>query len=143
MEDDGNIFEKQVIGMMSKTKVGKPPTRLQKHAPASLQLDQMKADAAAGAARNGDFGASNGGTYEAATPIPLLTPLAMSPSVRFPETEEEFVFPIDDRKEPAEPAPTPTSAVFGWKNPAGAGYVEASALFALFQNKCVLFNEAQ
>ena len=132
MEEGGNIFEKQVIGM-SKTKVGKPPTRLQKHAPASLQLDQMKA----AAARSSPFEPSNG-TSEAATPtpIPLLTPLALSPNP-FPETEE-FVFPIDDKK-----AATPAPTAFGWTNPAGAGYVEASTLFAMFQNKCVLVNDGQ
>ena len=123
MDDVGNIFEKQVIGM-SKTKVGKPPTRLQRHAPASLQLDQMKVDAAR--------------TSGAATPIPLLTPLALSPNP-FPETEE-FVFPTVDKKA-ATPAPTPIA--FDWKIPAGAGYVEASTLLALFQNKCVIVNDAQ
>lgn len=129
MEDGENIFEKQVIGMMNKTKIGKPPTRLQKHAPATLQIDQMKGEAEAEAA-------SRTTSSEAATPIPLLTPLAMSPTP-FPDKEEEFVFPTDDRK-------APTSTAFGWKNPAGAaGYVEASTFFALFQNKCVLFNDAQ
>ena len=123
-----NIFEKQVIGM-SKTKVWKPPTRLQKRAPASLKLDQMKA----AAARISPFGPSTG-ISEASTPIPLLKPLALSLNP-FPGTEE-FVFPTED-KEPA----TPTA--FGWKQSAGAGYVEASTLLALFQNKCVLVNDAQ
>ncbi|XP_022729601.1 uncharacterized protein LOC111284844 [Durio zibethinus] len=134
MEDRRNIFEIQVTGI-SKTKEGKPPTRLQKHAPASLKLDQMKA----AAARISPFGPCTGNS-EAATPIPLLTPLALSPNP-FPGTEE-FLFPIDD-KEAATPASTPTPTAFGWKQPAGAGYVEASTFMALFQNKCVLVNDAQ
>ncbi|XVE79538.1 hypothetical protein DITRI_Ditri14bG0066600 [Diplodiscus trichospermus] len=134
MEDGSNIFEKQVTGI-SKTKVGKPPTRLQKHAPASLQLDQMKAEAA----RSCPFGPSNG-TSDGPIPIPLLTPLALSP-IPFPETEE-FVFPIDDKKA-TKSAPTSATALFGWKSPAGTGYVEASPLFSLFQNKCVLVNDSQ
>ncbi|MBA0604790.1 hypothetical protein Godav_017431 [Gossypium davidsonii] len=117
MEDCGNIFEKQVIGV-SKTKVGgKPPTRLQKHAPESLKLDQMKA-------------------AEAPIPIPLLTPLASSP-ISFPETDD-FMFLMPNNMN----APTPTT--FGWKPPVRAGFnVEAPTLLALFHNKCVLVNDAK
>ncbi|MBA0732434.1 hypothetical protein Gogos_016526 [Gossypium gossypioides] len=117
MEDCGNIFEKQVIGV-SKTKVGgKPPTRLQKHAPESLKLDQMKA-------------------AEAPIPIPLLTPLASSP-ISFPETDD-FMFPMPNNMN----APAPTA--FGWKPPVRAGFnVEAPTLLALFHNKCVLVNDAK
>ncbi|XVF05462.1 hypothetical protein REPUB_Repub05bG0174300 [Reevesia pubescens] len=134
MEDGENIFEKQVIGM-NKTKVVKPPTRLQKHVPASLKLDQMKGYSAA--ARTSSFEPSTVTNSESATPIPLLTPLALSPNSSA-ETEE-FMFPIDDKR-----AATATATAFGWKQPAGAGYnVEASTLLTLFQNKCVLVNEAQ
>ncbi|KAH1130756.1 hypothetical protein J1N35_002134 [Gossypium stocksii] len=116
MEDCGNIFEKQVIGV-SKTKVGKPPTRLQKHAPESLKLDQMKA-------------------AEAPIPIPLLTPLASSP-ISFPETDD-FMFPMPNNMN------APTTAAFGWKPPVRAGFnVEAPTLLALFHNKCVLVNDAK
>ncbi|KAE8687239.1 hypothetical protein F3Y22_tig00111022pilonHSYRG00323 [Hibiscus syriacus] len=87
MEGCGNIFEKRFIGI-SKTKVGKPPTRLQKHAPEFLKLDQMKASVAMT------------GPSEA---IPLLTPLALSP-IPFPDTHE-FMFPIP--KDMNAPTPTP------------------------------------
>ncbi|KAK8484965.1 hypothetical protein V6N13_082490 [Hibiscus sabdariffa] len=101
MEDCGNIFEKRVIGI-SQTKVGKPPTRLQKHAPESLRLDQMKPSVA------------RTSRSDAPAPIPLLTPLALSPSL-FPETDE-FMFPIPKDKN----APT---------------NVEASIFLALFRKK--------
>ncbi|KAE8688682.1 hypothetical protein F3Y22_tig00110956pilonHSYRG00007 [Hibiscus syriacus] len=120
--------KKQVIGM-EKSKEGKPPTRLQMHAPASLQLDQVEAN----------FGtAKAAAAASAATPIPLLTPLA-SPNL-FPQTDD-FMFPIDDSHRKAAAIPVPT--VFAWKEPAGAAHVEVSALFALFQNRCVLVNDAQ
>ncbi|XVF20003.1 hypothetical protein REPUB_Repub11eG0160400 [Reevesia pubescens] len=134
MEEDRDIFEKQVIGM-NKTKVGKPPTRLQKQAPASLKLDRMKiVDASAG--RTSTLGPSTRTSSEPATPIPLLTPLALSPNP-FPETNE-FTFPTAGKKT-TTPAPA-----FGWKQQAaaGAGYVDASTLLALFQNKCVTVNNA-
>ncbi|GMI92175.1 hypothetical protein like AT1G07476 [Hibiscus trionum] len=125
--------KKQVIGM-GKSKEGKPPTRLQMHAPASLVLDQV----------NPTFGTSKApppppAAAAAATPIPLLTPVA-SPNL-FLQTEQ-FVFPMDDshRKAAAE---TPVPTAFAWKEPAGAAHVEASTLFALFQNRCVLVNDAQ
>ncbi|GMI81759.1 hypothetical protein like AT1G07476 [Hibiscus trionum] len=119
--------KKQVAGVGNK-KEGKPPTRLQMHAPASLELDQVKAD----------FGTPKPAAA-AATPIPLLTPLA-SPNL-FPQTDE-FVFPTDDSHRRAAAAiPFPTA--FAWKEQAGAGHVEVSTLFALFQNRCVIVNDAQ
>ncbi|KAE8733026.1 hypothetical protein F3Y22_tig00001644pilonHSYRG00360 [Hibiscus syriacus] len=119
MEESGNIFERGVIGT-SKTKVGKPPTRLQKHAPQSLKLDQMKAH-----------------VDQARSPIPLLTPLTVSPSP-FPETDE-FMFPTP---KDVNAAATPTSS--GQKQAVGAGFnVEAYTFLPLFQNKCVLVNGAK
>ncbi|KAE8700866.1 hypothetical protein F3Y22_tig00110556pilonHSYRG00884 [Hibiscus syriacus] len=118
--------KKHVIGM-GKSKEGKPPTRPQMHAPASLQLDQVEAN----------FGTAKAAAA-AATPIPLLTPLA-SPNL-FPPTDE-FMFPIDDSHRKAAAIPVPT--VFAWKEPAGAAHVEVSTLLALFQNRCVIVNDAQ
>ncbi|KAK8550869.1 hypothetical protein V6N13_119375 [Hibiscus sabdariffa] len=118
--------KKQVVGM-GKSKEGKPPTRLQMHAPSSLELDQVKAA----------LGTSKAAA--AATPIPLLTPVA-SPNL-FPQ-KEEFVFPIDDNHRRAAAA-TPVPAAFAWKEPAEAAHVEVTTLFALFQNRCVLVNDEQ
>ncbi|KAK9022225.1 hypothetical protein V6N11_002507 [Hibiscus sabdariffa] len=114
---------------MGKSKEGKPPTRLQMHAPASLELDQVKAA----------LGTSKAA---AATPIPLLTPVA-SPNL-FPQ-KEDFVFPVDDnhRRAAAAAAATPVPTAFAWKEPAEAAHVEITTLFALFQNRCVLVNDEQ
>ncbi|KAE8711442.1 hypothetical protein F3Y22_tig00110293pilonHSYRG00043 [Hibiscus syriacus] len=123
MEEIGNIFEKGITGI-SKTKVGKPPTRLQKHAPQSLKLDQMKAPVA------------KTSPDDAPSPIPLLTPLTESPSP-FPETDE-FMFPTPKDMN----ATTPTSP--GQKQPVGAGInVEASTFLPRFRNQCVLVNDAK
>lgn len=134
MEDGGNLFEQQHIGL-TKAIAGKPPTRLQKRAPASLKLDQMNA-AAAGTS---PFG-SSGGTSPAA--IPLLSPLIPSQN-SFSEIEE-FVMPTwkngnqgTGDKKAAMPTP------IGWKHPAVPAYVEASTVFTLFQTKCLLVNDAQ
>ncbi|KAK8513265.1 hypothetical protein V6N13_002014 [Hibiscus sabdariffa] len=112
-------------GGMGKSKEGKPPTRLQMHAPASLELDEVKAN-------------FESAKPAAATPIPLLTPLT-SPNL-FPQANE-IVFPIDDSHRKADAIPVPPA--FAWKEPAEAGHVEVSTLFALFQNRCVLVNDAQ
>ncbi|TYI26214.1 hypothetical protein ES332_A05G100300v1 [Gossypium tomentosum] len=122
---NGNIFDNVFMGM-GNSKEGKQPTmsrtRLQMHAPASLETDHVKPD----------FGFSAGTCKAAATPIPLLTPLALSPHP-FPQS--------DDMKAAAEPVRT----AFAWKEPVGGGapYVDASTLFALFQTRCVLVNDAQ
>lgn len=65
MEDSENIFQKQAVSN-TRTKVGKPPTRLQKHAPASLQLDQV----------TNPYASSSSGNFSI---IPLLSPLIESP----------------------------------------------------------------
>ncbi|KAJ0084525.1 hypothetical protein Patl1_31284 [Pistacia atlantica] len=70
MEDGENIFEKQSVSK-SRTKVGKPPTRLQKHAPANLKLDE-----------------SSSGNVSI---IPLLSPLIESPKAL--AEGEELKFP--------------------------------------------------
>ncbi|OMO61980.1 hypothetical protein CCACVL1_23086 [Corchorus capsularis] len=118
---DDNIFEKQRVMGTTKTKVGKPPTRLQKQAPTSLMLNQM-----------------NGGVLGAgsAAAIPLLSPLILSPKTTFQETDD-FVFP-SPFPTPAISAPFPTPV--GWKHPASPG-IEASALYSLFQAKCLVIND--
>ncbi|MBA0853777.1 hypothetical protein Goshw_021839 [Gossypium schwendimanii] len=126
MENGGILLEKQVIDVYETNKPKPPTTRLQKHAPAPLQLSQMKPNTTV--------------IEKGATPIPLLTPLASSPSP-FLETQES-VFPIDDHMEPVVQAPMGTA--IGWRNlPVGSGYAEPSTLFFLFQNKFLLVNDAQ
>ncbi|KAJ1297784.1 hypothetical protein BS78_01G403700 [Paspalum vaginatum] len=53
----------------------RPPSRLQKHAPASLQLEQ------------GAAGAGTGAWGDGRAPIPLLSPLVVSPTVPAWEAE--------------------------------------------------------
>lgn len=125
MEGNSNIFDNIFMGM-DNSKEGKQPTmsrtRLQMHAPASLEIDHVKHD----------FGFPPGTRKAAATPIPLLTPLAFSPNP-FPQS--------DDMKAAAESVPT----AFAWQEPVGGGapYVDVSTLFALFHTRCVLVNDAQ
>ncbi|KAG4132111.1 hypothetical protein ERO13_D08G012050v2 [Gossypium hirsutum] len=104
METVGILLEKQVIDIYETNKPKPPTTRLQKHAPAPLQLSQMKPNTTV--------------IEKGATPIPLLTPLASSP--------------------------TPMGTAIGWRNlPVGSGYAEPSTLFFLFQNKFLIVNDAQ
>ncbi|GAV78304.1 hypothetical protein CFOL_v3_21772 [Cephalotus follicularis] len=133
MEDNNeNIFQTQIIAK-AKTKFGKPPTRLQKHAPASLQLDQV------GVSRNADPYALSAETR--LTAIPLLSPLIVSPRQ---ETEtEEFRFPTCSKS--SDTSGDEKKCTFaetgGWQHPAVAGCTEPSSLFAFFQSKCLLVNE--
>ncbi|GLU02317.1 hypothetical protein SLE2022_195710 [Rubroshorea leprosula] len=123
MEDNEVIFQKQVVPN-TKTKFRKPPTRLQKHAPTSLQVHQVAGSS---------FGSSK-------AVIPLLSPLTVSPR---PLESEEFRFPIGDDKDNGAAAVTAMMVAGGWQHPAVVGYVENSALFNLFQSKCVLVNDVQ
>ncbi|XP_050203609.1 uncharacterized protein LOC126653725 [Mercurialis annua] len=125
--NNGNLFQNQGQ-VMSKTKVGKPPTRLQKRAPTTLQVNYSTSY---------PLLPSSGSPH---TPIPLLSPLVVSPQ---PLSEaEEFRFPImgGDSKKVA-PAVLPGGE---WHHPAVAnGYIEPSSLFNIFQSKCVLVNHAK
>ncbi|XP_038706447.1 uncharacterized protein LOC120001988 [Tripterygium wilfordii] len=128
MEDIENIFQRQVIEDKNKARVGKPPTRLQKRAPASLQLDQVT---------------NTINSCLAPMAIPLLSPLVISPP---PLTEtEEFMFPTncDGGKATQENMGAPLTMEGGWQHPAVAVYMEPSAIFAFFQSQCVLVDQAR
>lgn len=122
MEDSENIFQKQAVSN-TRTKVGKPPTRLQKHAPASLQLDQV----------TNPYASSSSGNFSI---IPLLSPLIESPKP-LAEGEElkldktgnnEMKCSCDETKNGEErTVPVP----------------EPSTLFSLLQSKCVTVNDGQ
>lgn len=123
MEDLGeNIFQKQAL-VSSKIKIGKPPTRLQRQAPASLQLDHVSSSCYA----NPNLSV-----------IPLLSPLVVSPEslpeaedFRFPKCDDSSEMSCSDQKKERQHA-------------AIAGYAETSTLFNhVFQSKCVLVNDAQ
>ncbi|KAJ9172393.1 hypothetical protein P3X46_015636 [Hevea brasiliensis] len=138
-ENDDNIFQRQAqVVAKTKTKVGKPPTRLQKKAPASLQVTNCG---------NTNHLVPSKEASSPLTPIPLLSPLILSPPPS-PQQAEEFRFPIvsgeiDKGKEDKKGA---CYAPGGWQHPAAAatgGYVEPSSLFTFFQSKCVLVNHAE
>ncbi|EEF46069.1 uncharacterized protein LOC8281225 [Ricinus communis] len=132
---DCNLFQchAQVIAKM-KTKVGKPPTRLQKKAPSSLQVNYST------------IYPRMPSTSSPHTPIPLLSPLIVSPPPLSQEAEE-FRFPLicgeidkgsNDKRIVSPILPG------GWQHPAVAnGYMEPSSLFNIFQSKCVLVNHAK
>ncbi|GKV32943.1 hypothetical protein SLEP1_g41506 [Rubroshorea leprosula] len=122
MEDNEVVFQEQVVSS-PKTNVGKPPTRLQKQAPASLQVDRV--------ART-SFGPSD-------AVIPLLSPLTVSPK---PLEPEEYGFPTRADKDNGAAVMTMVVAG-GWQHPALTGYMENSAFLNLFQSKCVLVNDVQ
>lgn len=111
MEDSEIVFQKQTVSK-SQPKIGKPPTRLQKQAPSSLQMD-WKQKISSGCKP---------------VVIPLLSPLVEPP-------EPEFMFPTRNEKDK-------TAALVvtgGWQHPAAAGCMESSALLSnFFQSKCVL-----
>ncbi|KDP42212.1 hypothetical protein JCGZ_02942 [Jatropha curcas] len=138
MEEDDNIFQRQTqVIPKIKTKYGKPPTRLQKKAPASLLLDN-----------NGNNNILKE-KMSPLTPIPLLSPLIISPPPS-PQQGEEFRFPVitGDIDNGNQDKKTANCVPREWQHPAtvaggGGGYMEQSSLFTTFQSKCVLVNNAE
>ncbi|XP_059431172.1 uncharacterized protein LOC132164647 [Corylus avellana] len=110
-----------------KPKAGKAPTRLQKHAPASLQLDKIPATS--------PFSGASGETPKA---IPLLSPLVLSPEP-LPETVEKRLSESENGHEKRSLC----SPAGGWKHPAVATFTEPPNLLALLQSQCVLVDNVQ
>ncbi|CAN6295620.1 unnamed protein product [Urochloa humidicola] len=129
----------------------RPPSRLQKHAPASLQLEQ---GAAAGA------GAGPGAWGEGRAAIPLLSPLVMSPTMPVWEADHNQSGRSSGEQQqqqrgaarhggggerlaahdasPRPPAPAP-AAGGGWRHPALATPVaEPASLVSFFQSQCAV-----
>jgi hypothetical protein len=131
-----------------------PPSQLQKHAPASLQLEQ---GAAAGA---GGGPATAWG--QGRTPIPLLSPLVVSPTTATPVWEADQavagVMREGDTEEMGcggeqllrgaaarhsgigerQPHDAPVTGV-GWRHPAlPTPLAEPASLLPLFQSQCAL-----
>ncbi|CAI0539904.1 unnamed protein product [Linum tenue] len=110
-------------------KVGKPPTRLQNKAPKALNLDQVPV--AAGI---------TSGTGSSA-PIPLLSPLILSPAAAEPASvHDHFMFPAVSG---ATTDGGNGGEVTDDRSSAESGYTEPSSLYMSFQNQCVLINRAQ
>ncbi|XP_015874007.1 uncharacterized protein LOC107411018 [Ziziphus jujuba] len=123
----------EMINGQKEAKGWKPPTRLQKKAPASLKLDQVPTSAA------------NDSFNETSKAIPLLSPLVLSPQP-LPEMLEKRRFgcaadqhDVEDKRSEAVPLPAD-----GWQHPAvPTTFTDPSSLFAFFQSQCVIVNPAQ
>ncbi|XP_066388285.1 uncharacterized protein [Miscanthus floridulus] len=140
----------------------RPPSRLQKHAPASLQLEQVAAGAGTGA------GPAVWGDGRA--PIPLLSPLVVSPTVPVWEADQAGAAArkegggdqVAEGRSGAEqqqllrgaarhggsgerqahdvsPRPPAPAVGAGWRHPAlSAPMAEPASLVPLFQSQCAL-----
>ncbi|KAK1270077.1 hypothetical protein QJS04_geneDACA007749 [Acorus gramineus] len=97
----------------------KPPTRLQKHAPTSLDTNTVSCVNAFSPA-----------------PIPLLSPLILSPPPS-PGREENFTTDTSGGKV-ANARKEPTQGSGGWRHPASPMVVEAASLPPFFQSQCSL-----
>lgn len=111
----------------AKAKAGKALTRLQKHAPTSLQLDKT--------ATTGPFSAST--STETSKAIPLLSPLVLSPEP-LPETVEKRLLESGNGEKRSLDSPAG-----GWKHPAVATFTEPPNLLTLLQSQCVLVDNVQ
>merc|ERR1712071_167511 len=137
MENNNNnnnmMFETQ-----AKAKEGKPPTRLQKRAPAFLQLDQ-----AASNINNNPFSPCS----DIAEAIPLLSPLVLSPQP-LPEIIEKRLLgrsaTLNNDDNDNVNRSGATSPPGGWQHPAvPATFTEPSTMFTLFQSQCLLVDHVQ
>lgn len=126
----------------------KPPSRLQKSAPSSLQLED--------AAAVGGWGERGGVSASARTPIPLLSPLILSPAPLWEdvdlgreskeeeqEQEEKVRPPVAGPPPPPPPPAGPQGE--GWRHPAlpMVAVVEPGSLVKFFQSQCAIVNNAQ
>ncbi|XP_010523141.1 PREDICTED: uncharacterized protein LOC104801530 [Tarenaya hassleriana] len=123
MESSGSVFDHKQ--MVAKTERGESPrssTRLQRRAPAALQLDCT---------------AQNPFAVEG-TAIPLLSPLYVPPSLSSsPREGEGFGFHSSPDKEGSQALPDSQG---GWQHPAIS---EHSELVTMFQTKFVLVNDSR
>ncbi|KAL4558202.1 hypothetical protein LXL04_036400 [Taraxacum kok-saghyz] len=120
----------------------KPPTRLQKQAPATLQFSEITNNEVWNSSR---------------TVIPLLSPLVLSPN-SLPDstgqTQNSFLAPNNNNNHEAKmnleiaigmnPEGGGGARNSGWRHPAMAGpTADTSSLYAYFQSQCVLLPRNQ
>lgn len=131
MEENSNVCRQKE----AKAKVGKPPTRLQKQAPASLQLDKV--------APAVDPSAVSSETPKA---IPFLSPLELSPQP-LPETVEKRSGPEsgsgDQKDNGEEEKSDQVSSPGGWQHPAAPALADSPTLCTSFQSQCLLVDHVQ
>lgn len=138
MEISNDIIQTEARAK-ARAKAWKPPTRLQSHVPASLELDQMT------------FSASTSvnclPSTDTSKAIPLLSPLVLSPQPS-QETTEELICGFDQSNEPqqdgmVEKMDIGGSPESGWQHPAVATFADPSTVFSFFQSQCMIVNQAQ
>lgn len=109
----------------------KPPTRLQKQAPASLNIDHVSLASA----------------NETPKAIPLLSPLILSPQPLLETTEKQrFVCFDDDQEHDIDHTKSIAAAAAGgggWQHPAVPTFTDPSTLLTFFQSQCMIVNPAQ
>ncbi|KAL5580939.1 hypothetical protein UlMin_013381 [Ulmus minor] len=131
MEKNGNIFqieEEEIVNGKGKGK-GKSPTRLQLQAPATLELDQISVS-------NPFLFPNHEEDEPSSKPIPLLSPLVLSPSPLALEGEEKME--DDDGSENNREVSLPTE-----QSEVEAPSTDSSSLFSFFQSQCMIVNQAQ
>lgn len=109
----------------------KPPSRLQKQAPACLNLDHVSVAL----------------TNEIPKAIPLLSPLILSPQPLL-ETTEKHTRCYDDQQQQHNvdhnnSIANAAAAGGGWQHPAVPTFTDPSTLFTFFQSQCMIVNPAQ
>ncbi|KAE9600356.1 hypothetical protein Lal_00045424 [Lupinus albus] len=119
MEDKANMIKK-----------GSCPTRLQKHAPASIEIDKVFNG-------NNPFG-------EASKAIPLLSPLIISsPQPLYAGYCNNIQTPTLENNNGNHGSSHSTTSNNGWEHPAMAPFPETSSLCSVFQKQCVFVNHGQ
>ncbi|KAA0061869.1 uncharacterized protein E5676_scaffold571G00270 [Cucumis melo var. makuwa] len=115
-----------------KPRLPKPPTRLQKQAPASLHLDQLSSVSMSSASND---------TYSKAI-LPLLSPLPLSPQP-LPEIDGNRISATGNAVEGGGGNGDQRGIGFvapgGWQHPAvAATFPDPSTLFTFFQSQCIV-----
>ncbi|KAL2486444.1 Uncharacterized protein Adt_31200 [Abeliophyllum distichum] len=123
METSRNEPRNQTRGSLKKS-----PTRLQKQAPAALQLDGLTNNVKIDSTR---------------AVIPLLSPLILSPQPLIEAKERELPSGENDEQGSNEGKDPPSKMVGGWQNHAVGAMAEPSTLRTLFQFQCALVNHLQ
>ncbi|KAL5991792.1 hypothetical protein ACLOJK_012703 [Asimina triloba] len=130
--DDGKgfFFQPGISGIGEE----KPPSRLRKQAPPSLQLDLVPATVF---------------SFNPPTiPIPLLSPLVLAPpqiqsSGREQKPADQHGRDGSNENEKKVGLPAPARTPNGWQHPAVPLSIEHSSLVSFFQAQCVIVHNAQ
>ncbi|XP_020223425.1 uncharacterized protein LOC109805665 [Cajanus cajan] len=107
---------------------GNARTRLQKHAPASLDIHKVLSDC------------PSNPFVEASRAIPLLSPLVLSPQ---PVYADIISIQVRTSENNGSGSMIACASSTGWEHPAMASFPEPSTLCSFFQKQCVFVNHAQ